>query len=57
MNKFLKPKNIEERKIQYEEELEIEYQRRFHMSIDEFKGIYFSFYDQMNEPERTKAKK
>ena len=55
-NKFFKPKNIEERKIQYEKELEAECQEKYHMSIDKFKNIYFSFFDQMDEPEKTKAK-
>jgi len=49
IDSFFKPKNISSR----EEKL---CQEKFHMSTDELKDIYFSFYDQMDEPERSRAK-
>jgi len=56
MHKFLKPKNIKERKLQYEEDIRNECQEKFHMSIDELKSVFFSLYNQLPEPERSKAK-
>jgi len=46
--KFLKPKNIEERKLQYERGLKEK--QRF------LQKVYFSLYDKLSEPERTQAK-
>ena len=53
---FFKPKNLKSREEKYEKELEAECQEKYHMSIDKFKNIYFSFFDQMDEPERAWAK-
>ena len=39
---FFKPKNLKSREEKYENKI---------------RDIYFSFFDQMNEPERTQAKK
>jgi len=44
MNKFFKPKNIEERKLQLEED-KITLQK-----------VYFSLYDQLSEPYKTQTK-
>jgi len=56
MNKFFKPKHIDERKLQYEKELETKCQEKFGISIGRLKSIYFSFYAKMDEPERSQAK-
>ena len=53
---FFKPKNLNSRQEKYEKEFEAECQEIFNMSIDKLKSIYFSFYDQMNEPEKSQAK-
>ena len=54
---FFKPKNLKSREEKRFKELEIECQKKFHISLDRLKGIYFSFFNQLNEPERSKAKK
>jgi len=48
LNKFFKPKNIEERKFQYEIEL---VEKKWLLQ-----KIYFFFFDKMDEPERSIAK-
>ena len=53
---FFKPKNLKSREEKLRKELEFKCQEIFHMSVDELKNIYFSFYDQLDEPEKTKAK-
>jgi len=53
---FFKPKNLKSREEKLEKRLKIECQKKFHMSIDELKNIYFSLYDQMKEPEKSQAK-
>jgi len=53
---FFKPKNLKSRERKTYEKFEAKCQETFHMSVDELRSIFFSLYDQMDEPERTKAK-
>jgi len=54
---FFKPKNLKSRQEKRLKQLEIECQKKYHMSIDELKSIYFSIFDQMKKAERIRAKK